>query len=182
MPMIKFSPGNCCCQDPFTCDTECCESGSVTNTVELDFGGSILTDNECNTCDEIGGVFELEGNGDCSWYAEFDYECGGEFTIDCGSDPSRNYNGYRLIFLMTMNATFCNIGISVSVVPLMDGIEVALSDSCEFGGGAAYFRNGGAGTIKIPCDEPFSVDLTSSGGWGNFCSDSFPATVLVTFV
>jgi hypothetical protein len=173
---------DCPCDGAVQCDTACCETGAVTNTVEIDFGMNILTDDECSSCNEVGGVFELESSAPCVWTAEFDYECGSENTINCGFDPSRNYNGYRLSFSVTLNATFCNLSAGVSATPLMDGVPVGLVDPCEFGGGASYFRNGAVGTNKIACDEPFVADLVSSGGWGNFCGGNFPATVTLTFV
>lgn len=174
--MIKFSPGNCCC-DTVDCTTECCLDGTLTATVEVNLGANPLTDQDCSACDTVAGAFELDNTSECVWSGEFDYACGATSQIDCTSDV--DYNGFRLIITATLNRAACRWDVVVAMVALIDGVPASLDDSCDSPGQASY----SSANNDIHCDgSTTNLSLNGSDNWSSICVDNMPATITIRVI
>jgi hypothetical protein len=163
------------------CGVTCCNSGSLTPTMEVDLGANPLTDEECDACDTVTGVFEINNTGTCVWSGEFDYECSAEGTVNCfPPNPAKTYNGFRLVINAELfQGANCLLRVTVSMLYLKDGVQVTSDDSCS-GAGGAYWDSA---LNDIECDGSL---MTLTKGFsdigGTACVDNTPATITARFV
>ena len=159
------------------CDTECCLDGALTATVEVDLGTGPLGNEDCDACDEVGGVYQLDNTGDCVWSGSFDYTCGATNQIDCSVD--KDYNGFRIAISAQLNNALCRWQVGIAMTPLLDGVVVGLDDSCNKPGSADYI--GTNGDIHCDCSEMI-LTQNSTSNWSTICVDNMPATITIRVI
>lgn len=168
--------GSCPCSEG-TCELGCCNAGRWPDTIQCDLGALGWVDADCDACDTLGGVYELNYDAglsvpstSCVWSYDSGVIC--TYDADCGIS-TRTFTA-QLIITATLNSD-CDWSVEVEL--FVQGAD----DSCSNPIKTATYELANSDEEDCDCMELTKTsDNSASGIFDDSCDGDFPDTIILS--